>query len=183
MKVNLIYLVILSSLIALGCKINSNTNRIKDFESFVKAIPMIDLPYNTTCESCCESIKLDIDSSFFDKFHLEGLEVVGKLIDNDQFVGVLYAAAADYMVPRISIYDRKGNVISEHNFFGISCGRMLDYYGSTFLEINKQLQFTEIDSTLQFKMDTVKWEILDTLSKDVKIYRYEITKQGRIRKQ
>ena len=180
MKVNLIYIVILSSLITLGCKINSNTNRINDFESFVKAIPMIDLPYNTTCESCCKSIKLDIDSSFFDKFHLEGLEVVGKLIDNEKFVGILYAGAADYLVPRLTIYDRKGNVISEKNFFGISCGRMLDYYGSTFLEINKQLQFTEIDSILQFKMDTVKWEILDTLKRDVKIYRFEITKQGKI---
>jgi hypothetical protein len=180
MKVNLINLMILSSLILFGCKINSKTNRINDFDSFIKTIPFIDLPYSTTCGSCCQSVKLDLDSSFIQKYELDGSEVVGKLSETDKYVAILVAGGADYYVPIIFVFDKKGRLISKQQFMGNYCGSILGFYGNYYLDIDKQLQITEIDTALVFKTDTVEFKIIDTLKRDIKVTRFKINEQGKI---
>jgi hypothetical protein len=179
MKRDLLKILILILLIS-GCVKRSNTNKIIDFESYINAIPFIEFPYNTSCGSCCSSIKLNIDSSFISKYNLDGLEVIGKLVDNDKYVAILYAGAADYFVPGLVIFSKRGEKISEKNFFGNSCGQILDYYGNSTLEIDEQLQITEIDSSLKFKMDTINFKVIDTLSEEIKILIYKIDKDGKI---
>jgi hypothetical protein len=165
----------------IGCKNHFDKSKIKDFKGFVKAIPMIQLPYHTSCGSCCEIIKLNFDSSFVEKNNLDGLEVVGKLNVYDKFVGILYAGGGDYFAPALIICDKNGTKISEKSFMGNYCGKNLDFYGNYYFNIDNQLQITEIDTTMIFNLDSINYRVIDTLQTEITISNFLITDNGTIK--
>lgn len=180
MKMKLQHAVILLLVLNFGCKNQSNSSKINDFDSFIKSIPLIDLPYSTTCGSCCNAIKLNLDSLFIQKYKLDGIDIVGKLTETDKYVAILVAGGGDYLAPALFVYNKNGNLVSKQQFMGNYCGPILGFYGNYCLNIDKQLQITEIDTALVFKTDTVEFKIIDTLKRDIQVARFKINEQGKI---
>jgi hypothetical protein len=177
-KSSIILLIILFWMTFLGCKNHLDKSTIKDFKSFVSVIPAIELPFSTSCESCCDRVNLNIDSSFIEKINLDGLEVVGKIIVYEKYIGILYAGGGDYYAPALIIYDNYGTKISEKSFMGNYCGKSLDFYGKYYFDIDNQLHITETDTTMTFNLDSINFKIIDTLKTDITISNYLITDNG-----
>lgn len=166
------------SLLIYNCKNQSNIRKNNDFENYIKNIPTVDLPFSTTCSSCCNTIKIGIDTVLIKKFNPDNLDLVGKIIEKKKFVAIFYAGQADGFVPILITYDRCGNIISKRQFMQDYCGQTVNFYSSHYLNIDKHLQIKVIDTSLVFKMDTVNYKIIDTLERDIKHTRFTIKEDG-----
>lgn len=180
MREYLLYLLLLFSLLSFNCKNQSIPGKSVDFENYVKKIPKVDLPFHTTCKSCCHTKKLDIGTALLKKYNPDNLEIIGKLVETDKYVAILYAGGGDYLSPGLIVYNRNGEKLSEQSFMGDQCGRVVDFYGYYCLDIDTHLQIKETDTTLVFKMDTVSFKIIDTLKKEINLIKYEINEKGEI---
>lgn len=170
------------TLINYDCKNRANTSLSSDFDNYIKRIPRIELPYYTSCGSCCVVSQIEIDTILVKKFNPNNLEIIGKLVLNNGFIGVLYAGGGDYLAPGLFVYDLKGNKLSEQAFMGNLCGRTGEFYGNYYLEINEKYQFIETDSIFIFKLDSFSNNIIDTVKKEINILEYEINEKGEILK-
>jgi len=183
MKKNFLESAFFFLLLIFSCKNQYCIIKNSDFKIFLKDIPTIDLPYSTTCGLCCDTKEIEIDTSLVKKFNPDNLEIVGKLIDKEKYIGILYAGSADYLVPILITYNSYGDVISKRQFMQDYCGKTVDFYDNHYFNIDKQLQIKVIDSSFVFKMDPNNIKVIDTLKKDLKFSKFEISEDGEIIKE
>jgi hypothetical protein len=183
MKNKFIFVITIIILSLTSCHINQQSTKIiSNFRDLNRNIPLLKLPYSTSCGGCCNKVLLAIDSAFIKEFEIEYLNIIGKLNISNKYIGILYSGGGDYYIPVLRIYDQKGKQLSEKSFMGDYCGNYLDFYGDYILEIDKQQKIVETDTKVTFRLDSIDYSRIDTLSKEVTKSEYFIAEGGLITK-
>jgi hypothetical protein len=169
------------SLLNIACVKKVVVNNENDFDKFTGDIPLMSLPFSSTCESCCNISESKIDSALNSKFNPENYLIVGQFPINKEFLGILYAGQADFLVPILITYDKTGNKVAEEVFLSHThCGQILDNYGASFVSIDKQFEIIERDTNLVFLLDTTDFSIKDTIEININLRKFKIENSGKI---
>jgi hypothetical protein len=153
----------------------------RDFEIYLNRIPILHLPFSTTCDSFRKTRHIDNDSIPSLKFNPDQCDIIGKIVNKSNYVVILYGGKAEDLIPVLIVYDRKGSIISQESFMPNQCGRILDYRGLQYFKIDKSLSIIEIDTLFHFKMDSTYSKVLGT-SKKIVVSNYWVNKNGIIKK-
>lgn len=180
MKKSLLISLITVLLLTFSFTYQSSLVKNNDFGNFIKNIPVIDLPFITTCQSFGITQKIDVDTNLSKKYNPDSLEIVGIIKNEKRFICILYAGAADYLVPVLITYTKEGVRISKEDFMNDYCGQTFELYYNQYLSIDKNLKIMEVDTTLVFKLDTVNFTIIDTLKKEIRFSKFEVDNNGKI---
>jgi hypothetical protein len=161
----------------------NNDNQIiidNDFQKFISSAPKINLPFTTYCAYCCDYPIIDNDNILLKKYLPEGASLVGLVSTNKKYSVILVTYPADMIIPSIVVYDYDGKVIDEKNFMTNYCGQEYDFLGLQYFYINKDLTFSEIDTSFTFQMDSITNMIIDTIETEVSQKSYFINSNGKI---
>jgi hypothetical protein len=175
------FIIFTISILNLACVKRVDVKNENDFDRFTKEIPILNLPFSSTCETCCKTSEIKIDTLLNSKYNPNNYLIVGKFSINSEFLGIIYAGQADILVPILITYDITGNKLAEEAFLSHThCGRIVDNYGASFFSIDKQFEIIEKDTNLVFLMDTTNFSILDTIERNINLRKYKIDKSGKI---
>ncbi|MFN8287659.1 MAG: hypothetical protein U0V74_12930 [Chitinophagales bacterium] len=152
----------------------------KDFEKFAGSLPVIQLPYHTSCYECCKFSMVNLDSIAQAKYNPEGLYIYGKLGVLNGHTLVFGAYPSDINSPTLLVFDIEGKLIDEQYFLTDYCGGDFDFYGKQAIYIDKDYSVTERDTSYYFKMDTLNFEVTDTEKIEIKRMAYVVTQEGKI---
>ena len=105
---------------------------------------------------------------------------IGMLPDTSRFYTVIYCTAAACYMPVLTVFSKKGDVISRKEI-SKGCGSDVGYMCSENLEIKSQSKIIVTRTEESFKYDVSNKEILGSRKKVVNIYTYSIGKNGAIK--
>jgi len=132
---------------------SSSKNAVR-FGQFVNLLPLIKLPYTTTCDGCCGVANIE-NAENFSQFIPDGWEVIGRLTTTDDFTSILFAAGGDYLSPVIATYDSYGVRLSEKGFLEDGCGEFIDHSIKSHFSITNSMHLVQIDTIVYYQFDTV----------------------------
>ncbi len=151
----------------------------EDFMKFVALLPPINLPFETTCATCCPPANIDVNDSLISQFTPPGTTILGLLENRHDRVVILMTAVADLTFPTVRVYDRHGVLIEEKNFMTNYCGRDVDYATSQYLKIDADMSFNSIDTVFYFEMDTIEYTIADTSRLEITYTQFKLDSAGK----
>lgn len=92
------------------------------FLAYVASLPVVKLPFETNCKTCCRHPEVDDENPLVLKYKPEGAAIMGVLSQTADRVVILFTYPADTLVPSIWTYDTEGNVRDRQDFMGGFCG-------------------------------------------------------------
>ena len=155
-------------------------NDENEFKKYISLIPLLELPYVTSCENCCNHSELDDNDPLIRKFKPEGSSIVGLIQKNDERIVLLVTYPADQLVPSVKVYDPNGRLSDEMNFMTNLCGEDFEFLNRSQFIISKDLTFQTFDTAYYFKLDTASLEIIDTISTEITIKAFCIDGSGKL---
>jgi hypothetical protein len=151
----------------------------ENFMQFVARLPPINLPFETTCATCCPASAIDISDSLIIQFTPPGTTILGLLENRNGRVVILMTSVADTTFPSVRVYDRQGALIEEKNFMVNYCGHDVDYATSQYLKIDTDMSFISIDTVFYFEMDTIDYTIADTSRLEITYTQFRLDTAGK----
>ena len=188
MKKNLTIILLLTLLSSCGkttqkdnVSLNEKREKIEyTFSEYSEEIPIINLPFHSTCDIELNGSKLGLTNKEISKFGRKDCSVYGKLVDNEKYTAIIYLLPCDIVLPIIQTTDKKGKKISELELHDGYCGEDEFSWGSSSFTINKDLTIQIIDSVSSFERDD-KAEIIESTKKvTIKHKQFYINENGKI---
>ncbi|MBK6527144.1 MAG: hypothetical protein IPG07_17300 [Crocinitomicaceae bacterium] len=149
-----------------------------DFLSLVRSSPKIELPFSMYCEDCCGQQADAVLSKKMGSYLPEGSSLIGVIMQTDSLVVLLASYAADWIIPAVTVHNLSGDLIDEKVFMGEWCGTDFGYFGKQYFTISQDFVFTEIDTSFTFLMDSVTYDIIDTLRTEIVHTKFVISNSG-----
>lgn len=151
-----------------------------DFEKFLDNLPRVALPFQTNCEQCCYNPSVDHEDELLKKYLPEGTTLVGLVERTSDRAVILVTYAGDMFIPSLQVYDMTGNVTGDMEFLTAYCGGEPGFYGRQFLQIDKDLSISQIDSSYYMTVDSINYITIDTTNVEITKKRFTIDKDGKI---
>lgn len=151
-----------------------------DFTRFLSLLPKVSLPFEATCDNCCVHPVVDYENELIKRFTPAGSRIVGLVRRNQENAVILVTYPADIVFPSIKVYDLTGKLLDEESLMTNYCGADFEFLGKQSFRINADYSITAIDTSYHFKMDTVSYEIIDTVKIDITEKKFMITEAGSI---
>lgn len=159
---------------------NKVTGKSNEFTEFLDLLPKVNLPFETTCSDCCYHPKIAPNNSLIDKFTPSGSSIIGLIQKTSDRAIILVTYSMDSIIPAIKVYDLNGTLTGEMNFMAGYCGGEPDFFSSQFFRIDREYQFSQIDSLYEFSVDSITYFRLDTLDIKVTTKNYRVNELGEI---
>jgi hypothetical protein len=151
-----------------------------EFLRFTSMLPVIDLPLELSCETCCSHPEIDRENELIKRYAPEGSRLAGLIFKNEKHAGILTTYAADLIIPSVIVYDLTGKKISEQNFMTNWCGRDYDFLQIQHFRINADHTLHSIDTAWSFEVDSASQEIIDTVKIEISKKDFYINTDGQI---
>jgi len=172
----IVFITLISTLM-FSCK---EENKNKNFAAFLNTIPELQLPFNANSYVDLQT-KVQIDTTFNKYNDIYANGIYGKIKINDSINAIIYLLAGDNVFPKIVTYDKQGTKIAEQILVNLPGGS--DGYngnGSSFVNLNKDLEIQIIDTTNSFERDSTDVIIEKSRSTEITIEKYIIKPNGQI---
>ena len=172
-KLSLLFILLIS-----GC---NSTNQIEsNFKKFYSQIPILEYPIVIDCMD-------DIDYVYFDnpkdslviKYKPENCAVNGRMIDQTNFIAIIYSYPGDFMYPEIHTYSLSGSPIDTLKL-GTSCGWWFSRYERQIISIDDKNKVQVVDTLKFYALDDNDEPIIGSDSIVVETKIFQISETGLI---
>lgn len=187
----ILFILLLLPVLAQGQKISTEKKQLS-FESLVKNVDIINLPFS---HECGEDFKTE-DFKITEKIDTELIKyfpplypgipeyiwhIVGKVSENKKYVALLSINHyADYVLPYLTTFTKQGTLITKFELYEIGCSEDEFYHGKAIFTINKDLLIKMSDSSATYKRDSTGKIIKGSIISKSNNYLFKLMSDGTI---
>ena len=157
------------------------SQRITDFERYLKSLQRVSMPLTLRSSKKIVSISDHFDKILFNRFRNSWAdEPYGKVFDSDTMVAILDLSAGDVTTPILTTFDRKGRKIDSLNLYK-NAGSDVGYKCDVSVILNEKKQIILTDSIKRWALNKARTNIIPGTEKlTVKMRKYQINSSGKI---